>query len=88
MTLRAWRSDQPHGADRRVAENDRRNLLVLEVPFGLAAEEPVAQAPPGGDRHRRERQRPGDVADGVDARHVRILEIVGDDVALRIERDA
>ena len=58
------------------------------MPVLHAAEQPVGEAAARRDRDRRQRFAAGHVADRVDARHVRVLQQVGDDLALRAGLDA
>lgn len=42
---------EPHGADGRVAENDRGDVLVVQPGVLLALEEPVGQLPASCNGH-------------------------------------
>ena len=77
---------QAHGADRRVGEYDGRDHLVFQAALAVAAEQSIAQPPPGGDRDGRQGGASGDVADRIDARDRGVLEAVGGDESLLIER--
>ena len=68
-----------------MTEDDRGYVLVVEETALLAAEDAVAQAPAGGDRDRGQLYPPGHVPDRVDPGNVGHLELVGADVALRIQ---
>src|SRR5580700_12236852 len=85
VTLARRTLRQPHRAERRTAEDHRRDVLVVEVPVALPAEQAVRQSPSGGDRHRGELRASGDVTNGVDAGRTGRLVQVGGDVALPVE---
>jgi len=72
---------RPHGSDGRVREHNARNHVVLQPPFNLTAEQAIAQAPTGGDCHRRQGGAAGHITDCIDARDVGILEGIGNDKA-------
>ena len=74
---RASLSLSAHGPDGRMREYHGRDHVVFQAPLGLAAEQPVAQAPAGGDRHGRQSGSAGDIADGVDAGDIGVLKRVG-----------
>ena len=77
---------EPDGADRRTAENHRRNVLVIQVPVALSAKQPVRQPPARRDRHRCELRAPRHVPDGINSGRAARLVGVGGDEALDIER--
>jgi hypothetical protein len=77
---------QAHGADRRMAEYHRGNIVVIKFSLGLAAEQAIGQAPAGGDGHRRQARMLRDIADGVQMFEAGALELVGQHVTAGIQR--
>ena len=67
---------QPDRADRRMAEDHRRDQLVLEVPPFHAAVQAIGQPATGSNGHGRQRISSRNVADRVDALDVGLLELV------------
>src|SRR5690606_29793138 len=78
----------PHGADGWVAEHHGGDVLVHQTATLHAAEEAIRQPATSGNGHRGQLPFAGDVANGIYAGHVGLLERVGRDAAVRIHLDA
>src|SRR5689334_1341029 len=70
-----------------MAEYDRRDVGVFEMPVGLSSEEPVAQTPACSDCDRSQLRTADDIADSVDTFPAGDLIGVSLDEAIGIELD-
>ena len=79
---------QTHRADRGMAEDHGRDVRVIEAAVGHAAEHPVGPSSPRRDGDRCQLSAPGDIADGVDAGDIGLLQRIDRDATGRITRHA
>ncbi len=82
-----FRLGQPYGADGWVAEHHCRHQIVVEVLIGLVVEQPLGETAARRDGYRGELDAAGVVTDGIEVGDGGILELVGRDKALLVERD-
>ena len=78
---------QAYGADGRMAEHHRGNILVIELAIALAAEQPVGQAPTGRNGHGRKSGVWRDIADRIQILHTGALKCIDHDVTAGVELD-
>src|SRR6186713_151016 len=68
-------------------EYNGRNVVVIEMPLRLTAEQPVTQASPGRDGHRSELCPAGYIADGINTGSTRDLIFVSFNEVVGVEFD-
>ena len=76
----------PDRADRGMAEHRARDIGIVDGRR-LAAENAVGERLPLADRHRRQLDTIGHIADGIDARHRRLIIVIDLDRTILVEFD-
>ncbi len=84
----SFRLGQPYGADGWVAEHHGRHQIVVEVLVWLVVEQPLGETTARRDGDRGELDPAGVVTDGIEVGDGGVLELVGRDKALLVQRDA
>ena len=72
------------GADGRMAEYHRGDVVEVQFRFGLSAEEAIGETPPSGDGDRSKRGGRGNIADRMDAVHLGVLPFIDQDEMVAI----
>lgn len=83
-----FRLGQANGADGRVAEHHGRYQIVVEVLVRLVVKQPFGETTARRDGHRGELDATGVVTHRIDVGDGGVLELVGRDEALLVQRDA
>src|SRR6476469_83236 len=68
------RLSKAYGADRRMTEDDGRDVAIGEVAALWSIEDAIRKPAAGCDRDRRQRSAAGDIADGINTRYAGLLK--------------
>ena len=72
---------QAHGANRRVAEDHGRDVVVVQMLVRLVVEQTLGQTTARSNGNRRQLNGTGVIANGINPRYAGVLEFINDDVA-------
>src|SRR5690606_29516740 len=87
-TLTRFVLGQADRTDRRMTEDHRRNVRVIQLAILHAAEEPIRKATAGSNGHWRQLGTASDIANGEDGIDIRLLPFVDDDMAAFVRAHA